>query len=118
MWNPQTEEEWQQVATAAFSGVMEWRVSHPTATWVELERTVDQRLATLRAQMLQDVAAASAAREVADEQSRPPCPHCGTGLTRAGRRRRRLRTDGEQTITLTRQYARCPHCGTGLFPPG
>ena len=118
VWTPQTEAEWQELASAAFSGVVEWRLAHPTATWAEVERAVDERLAAVRARLLQDVAEASAARDLADGQALPACPHCGTGMTRAGRRRRRLRTDGEQAVTLTRAYARCPACGTGLFPPG
>jgi hypothetical protein len=116
-WDPQTEEEWQELATAAFNGVVEWRLTHPTATWAEVERAVDERLAAVRARLLQDVAEASAARDLA-EAALPACPHCGTEVRRAGRRRRHLRTDGEQTVTLTRRYARCPACGTGLFPPG
>jgi hypothetical protein len=118
MWQPQTEEEWDQLAHAAFSGIIEWRLRHPTATWAELETTVDQQMAQLRARMLQDVAQASAATDLTAAGPPAACPHCGTPLRRAGRRQRQLTTDHEQPITLTRQYARCPRCGTGLFPPG
>ena len=74
VWNPQTEEEWQELATAAFNGVVEWRLTHPTATWAEVERAVDERLAAVRARLLQDVAEASAARDLADDAALPACP--------------------------------------------
>ena len=39
-------------------------------------------------------------------------------LVAAGPRRRTLRGEHAQAITLTRSYARCPACGTGRFHPG
>lgn len=110
------EETWVVEATAHFRVIADWRQAHPRATWDELEAAVDAELAALRAKVLQDTALASDAVDL--RTARPPCPQCGTPLLAAGPRTRRLTTDHDQPIELTRTYARCPVCGTGLFPPG
>lgn len=110
------EETWVAQATTHFRVIADWRHAHPQATWDELEAAVDAELAVLRAKVLQDTALASDAVDL--RTVRPPCPQCGTPLQAAGPHRRRLTTDHDQAIELTRTYARCPVCGTGLFPPG
>jgi ribosomal protein S27AE len=109
------EETWLAEAATHFRVIADWRQTHPAATWDELEAAVDAELAALRARVLQDTALASEAADL--RAGRPPCPRCGTPLQAAGARTRRLRTDGDRPIALTRAYARCPACGTGLFPP-
>jgi len=109
---------WAAVAEEVFTGMQEWRTQHPRATFAEIEVALDERLGRLRARMLEDAALASAAAELSPDQPRPPCPQCGGALQVAGRHPRRLSTSHQQTLTLTRAYARCPACGTGLFPPG
>lgn len=109
------EAEWMAEATAHFRVIADWRQAHPAATWEELEAAVDAESAALRAKVLQDTALASDA--VDPRTTRPPCPRCGTPLQAAGLRTRRLTTDGDRPIALSRTYARCPACGTGLFPP-
>lgn len=108
-------EEWLSAAAAHFTVIADWRQTHPRASWDDLEAAVDAELAALRAQVLQDTALASDAVDLRTE--RPPCPACRTPLQAAGTRTRRLTTDHDQPIALTRTYARCPACGTGLFPP-
>ena len=119
-WGGPTEQQWDALAAEAFTGMKEWRLQHPTATFVEIERAVDERLATLRARMLQDVALASAAARVAETPrvGRPRCPACDAPVEARGARERRVRVTHGQTVALTRDYAVCPACGTGLFPPG
>ncbi|MGH2410195.1 MAG: hypothetical protein ACRDGS_07510 [Chloroflexota bacterium] len=51
---------WQGLADEVFSGMVEWRVQHRRATFGEIEREVDVRLAGLRARLVQDVALRSA----------------------------------------------------------
>jgi len=50
-------------ALELLSGMTEWRQQHPKATLREMEVELDERLAQLRAKMLEDMVAAS---EVAD----------------------------------------------------
>ena len=80
---------------------------------------IDERLAILRAQMLQDTALSSAAADwrTVGEAERPGCPDCGQRLRPRGQQVRHLTTAHEQPVVLTRTYAVCPACGAGLFPP-
>lgn len=110
---------WPTSAAAVFSGMADWRVAHPQATLREIEAALDEHLAALRARMLEDLAQASAqtALPALAPEERPRCPDCGTPLEARGRKRRRLTTTHDRTITLDRSYAVCPVCGTGVFPP-
>jgi RNase P subunit RPR2 len=112
--------QWRTLAEEALTGMAEWRLQHPTATFREIESAVDERLARLRARMLQDAALASAARDLRDvpAAARPACPTCHQALQARGRKTRRLTTNDAQPIELSRTYAACPACGAGLFPPG
>jgi hypothetical protein len=106
---------WQDVV----SGLAEWRQQHPRATFREIEAALDERLARLRAQLLQQAALASAATAWTSTQPDPPtCPQCQAPLTARGPRTRHLRTHGGRDVALTRIYGTCPRCGGGLFPPG
>jgi len=110
---------WEALSHEILSGIREWRLQHPQATLREIELALDERLAVLRARMLQDVALQSQAADgnaVADTQ-RPVCAVCGTILVLRGKRARQLKTSGGQNITLERSYAICPTCKKGLFPP-
>lgn len=112
--------DWQKLAEESLTGMKEWRLQHPKATFKEIETALDERLNALRARMLSDVSAASTAAEWGggSKEERPRCPECGHPLSRRGRKRRTLQTQGGQEVVLERQYGVCPSCGTGLFPPG
>ena len=97
-------------------GLREWRARHPTATVAAIETELDQQWSRLRAQMLADLALASAAAEVA-AGGRPACPECGGPLRDEGPRERRLTTMGNEALRLRRDYATCAACGHRLFPP-
>jgi hypothetical protein len=107
-------QRWAQLAEEAFTGVAAWRQQHPQATFREIEAAIDERLAAVRARMLEDAALASAATVVSGQA----CPSCGQSLRPAGRHRRQVLTTQDQVVTLERQYGQCPACGAGLFPPG
>jgi NADH pyrophosphatase NudC (nudix superfamily) len=110
---------WRQLSEEVISGMKEWRLQHPKATFQEIEVAVDERLARLRARMLEDAALVSRAAEwEAEAGDRPLCPVCGTPLQPRGRQTRELTTQYDQPIRLERRYAVCPRCETGLFPPG
>lgn len=110
---------WRELAEEAIIGMTEWRVSHPKATFKEIESALDERLAKVRAQMLEDAALGSKAADIddMDPEERPRCPKCRRVLEGRGRETRCLTTNHTQTITLRRSYAVCPACGAGLFPP-
>ena len=114
------EARWQVLAAAAFAELKAWRQGHPTATLRDIELAMDERLAVLRARMLQDIALASAAADLraVPAAERPVCPHCGGQLRLRGQQQRQVTTSHEQPVVLTRSYAECPTCRVGLFPPG
>src|SRR3954453_9084939 len=110
-----TEQTWQEVLT----GMATWRQAHPRATLHDIEAALDERLARLRAQMLQDAALSSptAAWPQAPASARPTCPHCHPPLIARGKRPRRLQAPGGPELVLDRYYGPCPTCGAGFFPP-
>lgn len=88
---------WQERSEEAFSEVAQWRQEHPKATLAEIEQVIDERLSAQRAQMIEDVAQASA-----PEQSRR-CPQCGQAVQARGHHQRVLQTHGGHQVKLTRQ---------------
>jgi ribosomal protein L34E len=111
-------EQWREVSEAVLVGMQEWRVQHPKASMVEIEKEIDQRLARLRVRMLQDTAMASEARDWQQAEEKPVCPECGEELQMNGTHKRQLQTHGQQEVVLERKYGVCPKCGLGFFPPG
>ena len=107
--------EWGELYEKATSQVEEWRKEHRKATFVEIAREVDRELAKVRAQMIQDVAMAS---EAASSGAEVKCPECGRELPASGKHQRKLLTEHDEQVELTRSYARCPSCGRRFFPPG
>lgn len=108
--------QWEGGAQAVFLGLREWRALHPKATLQEIEAELDRRWATLRGQMLTDLALASSAAGVT--AGTPKCPHCGGVLRGEGARERTLRTTGQAPVTLRRDYATGTRSGYRLSPPG
>jgi len=119
MWSNETEAHWQQEVDAVMTGMKEWRLQHPRASFGAIEAALDERLAKMRARMLQDLALASAAARVSEapEEERPGCPQCGGLLEARGEEKRTLTTTYNQPVTLRRSYAYCPAGEAGLFPP-
>lgn len=114
---------WPATAETVLTGREEWRLQHPTATFAEIEAELDERLAGLRARMLEDLALASRARTVAGRagatgDERVACARCGGRLIGQGAHSRTLRTQRDKPVRLQRDYARCSACGAELFPPG
>ena len=120
MWRQETEAHWQREVELVMTGMKEWRLQHPRASFREIETALDERLAKMRARMLEDLALASAAARVsaAPEEERPRCPGCGGPLEARGEQERTLTTTYNEPITLRRGYGYCPACAAGLFPPG
>jgi len=118
MWED-FDREWEALAEEVLMGMKEWRLAHPRATLREMEAALDERLARVRARMLQDMALASAAADLgqAGAQERAVCEQCGQPLEARGKETRQLRTHGDQALVLERSYGVCPQCGAGFFPP-
>lgn len=110
--------QWRELSEAVVVGVQEWRMQHPKASLVEIEKEIDQRLARLRARMLQDTALQSAARDWQAGEEKPVCPECREELQMNGEHQRHWQTHGQQEVVLARKYGVCPKCGLGFFPPG
>jgi hypothetical protein len=110
---------WEELSQEVRAGVKQWRLEHPKATLSEIEQALDERLARLRARMLEDLALASAAADLSGEveQPRAVCPDCGSALESRGQQFRQLRTHADQPIALWRSYGVCPTCQVGFFPP-
>ena len=119
MWTTEVEARWQQLVDEVMTGMKEWRLQHPRATFQEIETALDEKLARVRARMLQDLALASKAAEISEEGEgeHPPCPKCGRAMEARGKRSRTLMTNHNQPVTLARSYAYCPACDAGFFPP-
>lgn len=120
MWSAEVEARWRELSEEVITGMAAWRVQHPRATLSQIEAALDERLASVRARMLQDVALASAATDLSAQaaDARGRCPACGHILEARGQEERTLRTTYDRPVTLRRSYAHCPACGVGLFPPG
>ncbi len=74
---------WRQLSDEVARHMVEWRREHPKATFRQIETALDERLAKLRTQMLQDTAQASAAA-TAEGEDRPLCPDCGQPMEGRG----------------------------------
>ena len=111
--------DWMDLFAEVDAGFREWRREHPRATLTEIERALDAHWTKTRAQMLTDVAQASASADFGGAGAeRPHCRKCGVPLQARGRHGRRLRTQGDHEIPLERDYGECPQCGDGFFPSG
>jgi YgiT-type zinc finger domain-containing protein len=118
MKSEEMSKNWHAMSEEMMSGVAEWRLQNPRATFRELEEEVDRRLAVMRAKMLADAALISAQREWEPSSEAVRCPECGATMERKGKKKRKLQTRGGQEVELEREYGVCPACGQGIFPPG
>ena len=110
---------WHALSEEVVTGMKDWRVQHPKATFREIEAALDERLARLRARMLEDTLLVSRAADWdATDPERPVCPQCGMVLQARGQEMRTLTTQYDQALHLERRYAVYPRCEAGLFPPG
>jgi hypothetical protein len=114
------EARWHEEAEEVISGMKEWRLQHPQATFGEIEQALDERLGKMRARLLRDAALASAATGLvsAATGARLRCPECGVALEDRGVQERQLTTHHDQVVRLVRHYLVFPSCGAGFFPPG
>lgn len=116
MWSKDMEASFRDLTEEVLTGMKEWRLAHPRATFKEIEEALDERLSRVRARMLQEAALASQAAD--PKAGTVACPECGAAMENQGRERRTLTTHHDQPIELDRSYFLCPSCGARLSPPG
>ena len=114
--------EWQGMSEQVrqMSGMQDWQREHSQASLREIEVALDERLAQLRAQMLEDSLRLSERSDWQQQPAaeRPRCAHCGTAVVARGQQTRWLQSTGGHEMKLERTYGTCPSCGEGFFPPG
>ena len=113
-------QKWDELYEEATREVQRWRQKHKKATLTEIENTVDNELAKMRARMIQDLALASGTADLRSmaKEERPKCPQCGRPLAANGQQERGLVTDYEQEVELKRSKGYCRHCKLSFFPSG
>ena len=120
MSQEEMKETWRAVSEDVIVGMAKWRKEHPKATFAEIEDEVERRVTQLRTSLLQEAAQESEVStwNKGPQEQRPICPQCKTPLVARGKQKRKIKTQGGQSVQLERQYGTCPHCGYGVFPPG
>ncbi len=116
MWSKDMEASFRELTDEVLTGMKEWRQAHPRATFKEIEEALDERLARVRARMLQEAAMASEAAHLRGEKV--ACPECRAAMENQGLEKRTLTTHHNQSVELDRSYFLCPACGARLSPPG
>ncbi len=101
------------------TGMKEWRQQHPKATFREIEEAVDERLARVRAGMLEDLAKMSTQADWSElpGEQRPRCEQCGTPLVSRGKQKRRLQTSGGKPGRTRTHLRDLSAVRTGDFSP-
>ena len=114
------EEKWQETFRLTSETVNQWRKKHPKATFSEIENSVDEEIAKIRADMIQDLIKESELQDFKrlSQEKRPKCPVCGQTLASNGRQSRELVTSHEQVIEVERSKGYCKRCRVSYFPPG
>src|SRR5256885_15754426 len=100
------EQRCKELAQEVLLEMRSWREEHPTATLREIEEEVDQRMARMRAGLVEGIAMTSAAVEGGSRAAQPPAPwpRCGGVLQAGGKQVRQLRTTGGRTVRVSRSY--------------
>ena len=113
-------DKWRELQDRLNETIKKWRQEHPEATLTEIEEAVDERVAEIRTQMVQDLAQAGRSARISEmsKEERPRCPRCGQAVVANGKGTRKLKTAYEQHIKLERQQAICQSCGLTFFPSG
>src|SRR6266516_7304299 len=99
-WTAEMEARWRESDEEVIVGLKGWRLQHPRATLREIETALDERLARVRARMLEDAALTSASADLsaAGPEERPRWAECGQGLEAHGQEERNLITTYDHPI--------------------
>lgn len=112
--------KWDELFEQASEQLTDWRENKPKATFRNIEDTVDEQFAKLRAQIIQDLVEQNELTnmEQVPKVERPLCPDCQKPLNANGKKKRELITNHEQSIQIERTQAICPECKGTFFPSG
>lgn len=112
--------DWEGLQSQLNDVIREWRKANPTATFTEIEDEVDEKLATVKRQMVEDLVHESKTADLTNlsESERPQCPTCDEPVIANGKKKRTLKTGYEKEIELERHQAYCPTCKVTFFPSG
>lgn len=110
------EQLWDEIFAEAKANIREWQRQKPDATLTEIEEAIEGELTQLQRQLVEEVAEEAEKREF--EGMEYQCPACQRPMRHNGKKKRRLRSKGDQVIKLKREQMRCPACGMTFFPPG
>jgi hypothetical protein len=82
------DKHWRPWSEEILSGMKEWRLAHPNATFRESENAGHERVSRLEAQIIQETGQADERSEWAQEpaKSRAPCPNGDIPLISRGKR--------------------------------
>ena len=105
-------------ALDALAQMQQFNVTHPTATFTEIEDAVEAALAGLRQDLLTQSVQTHPLADFRGALERPACPSCGAELQANGQHERQVVTQGEVVVRIERTRGRCAVCGAELFPPG
>ena len=97
----------------AGKAIEEWQTENPKATLSEMERAVDTEMNKLRSQIMKRLVE----EQERQEEEEQLCPNCGRKMGKNGRRKRQLKTKGDERIEFERQQFHCSGCGMTHFPP-
>lgn len=117
MMDEQEMSPWHAIGARVFREMDGWRQEHPRATFAQIETAVEDRLDSLRAELIQQEIAMRAQAEAADESERPMCATCGRAMQSRGTKERSVTVQGNRPVRIQRRYVVCPVCDTGHFPP-
>ena len=101
-------------AQAMYARMVEWRSSHPDASFDEIAAEVGRERRVLMGQLLEELATQGA---LAVEAVETECLKC-SGETEGKGKKSRGVSHSEGETHLTRGYRYCAKCGSGFFPPG
>src|SRR5881398_1079049 len=107
---------WWPLAQEVLTGMKEWRLQHPTATFSEIEAALDARLGRLRARMLEDTALASAVAARRAATPARPVPPVGRRSSPAAKRPAISRPTPARRSRSRGATAPAPPAARGFFP--
>jgi hypothetical protein len=118
MTGEQSVSRWHEIGARVFEEMDSWRREHPRAKFAEIEAAVEDRLDSVRAELIQQEIDMRAQAEDGAGAERPACETCGRPMEARGKRERSVTVQGNRPVRLRRGYMVCPACGVGHFPPG
>jgi len=112
--------EWQEMFEEASDEVSQWRAKHPRAKFTSIENVVDEKLAKVRAKMIEELVLESKLTDIKGlpAEERPQCVGCGRPLAANGKQKRQLLTNCDQIVEIERSKGYCRQCRVSFFPPG